>query len=400
MSIVETAQIASRLLRQDMRPQVQHNGVAEGSLREYLETARLSTNVIDYIVSPDGKLNIPSSSLDLYLFPPADIYSQAEETLAPLYQAAMYSLLGGHINEEMHIGLFTDHTYGNHIRHVAEGVDEALLMGGYDDIETRVNGQIAAILHDIPNVLSRSWHHLLGGRFARLIFPKLAEDKKRFKHIRDAMKLHHEPIYEEMYHLDTQSFGAKLQRFQKIHTPESAALLFVDNLDMRRDRLYANAYNPRVFDQHGHSEINAFMNVKGFERDDSGDILISAEFNPWIDPDELETCDPLVTTEAPDGTYNCYASKRVRKNPEDPESPADFHNTLRETWGLYGPSCPQDADRMTLMLAAGFTLFPESERIVMRFTDRTGENEPVTYGFTRDTVNQVMEEIRTTYDLL
>ncbi|PIZ61980.1 hypothetical protein COY16_05600 [Candidatus Roizmanbacteria bacterium CG_4_10_14_0_2_um_filter_39_13] len=399
MSIVETAQIASRLLRQDMRPQVQHNGVEEGSLREYLETVRLSTNIIDYIVSPDGKLNIPSSSLDLYALPPEDIYSQAEETLVPLYQAAMFSLLGGHVDNELHFGLFTNHTYDNHIRHVAEGVDRALILAGHDS-ETRVNGQIAAILHDIPNVLSRSWHHLLGGRFARLIFPKLAEDKKRFKHIRDAMKLHHEPIYEEMYHLNTQSFDAKLQLFQKIHTPESAALLFVDNLDMRRERLYANAYNPRVFDQHGHSEINAFMNVKGFERDDSGDIIISTEFNPWIDPEELDKCDPLAITEAPDNRFHCYASKRVRKNPEDPKSPADFHKALREMWGLYGPTCAQDADRMTLMLAAGFTLFPESEKIVMRFADRTGENEPVVYTFTRETVDQVMGEIRTTYGLL
>jgi len=217
MSIVESAQDASGLLGSDMFLWVQHNGVPEGPLRAYLQAAQLPSSITDAIVSPDGKLNIPSSSLDLYTLSPGDIYSQAEETLTLLYQAVMYSLLHGHVGEKMNIGLFTDHTYGNHIRHVAEGVDKALLMGGYGDDATRVNGQIAAVLHDVPNVLSRSWHHLLGGRFARLIFPKLVRDKKRFKRIKHAMMLHHEAIYTEMYHLDKQPFDEKLVCFQKIH---------------------------------------------------------------------------------------------------------------------------------------------------------------------------------------
>lgn len=65
-----------------------------------------------------------------------------------------------------------------------------------------------------------------------------------------------------------------------------------------------------------------------------------------------------------------------------------MEKVYKELWQLYGPHESYDADRLSLMLAAGFVLFPDAKAFGMTYTHKYDPTQVIHQEFELETADE------------
>jgi len=362
--------------------------------REYLIAAKANDTYIDRFLDERGIWTFKEGqNIDITGLTPQDAFEILQPFESPLLDLSMNSLLEGHKypveGSDEPVGLFNDHTYLNHIQTTWGMVEQFMQMAGVEDMQSYTDAAAAVACHDSFNFLGRSDHNLDAARGVRRMFPNLTGgDKGRMRNIQTAIFLHNEIVYRGTpFNLKDRPFDQKVELMKQIHTPMSAALLLADKAEIRRGRVIPQALRPQIVDAHEHTRGNLYTDFAGLQHV-KGTLKMTLNHNPWVEQNNLLYAE-LLDGKVDDQFDQIYAPQSLK----NPDGQISMEKVYREMWGLYGPHKARDADRLSLMIAAGFVLFPDTEAFQIDYEHKYDAQKVIQREFTLDNADEVLGEI-------
>jgi hypothetical protein len=364
--------------------------------REYLMAAHANGTYIDRFLDERGFWSFKDGqNIDITGLTPQEALKLLQPFESPLLDLSMASLLEGHQytieGAEEPVGLFNDHTYSNHIQATWTMVEKFMQMAGIEDKQTYTDAAAAVACHDSFGFLGRPNHNLDAARGVKRMFPNLTGgNKRRMREIQSAIFLHNETVYRGTpFNLKGVPFHEKVELMRHVHTPMSAALILADKAEIRRERVIPQALRPKIVDAHHHTRGNLYTNFANLSQDNNN-LIMTFNHNPWVESGNPLYKD-LFEKKVDDQFYQIYAPQTLK----NPDGQISIENVYGEMWRLYGPHQQRDADRFSLMIAAGFVLFPGIEAFHIDYVHKFERQRVIQREFRLNNADVVLQELAT-----
>ncbi len=250
------------------------------------------------------------------------------------------------------------------------------------------NAGIAAVGHDLGNLVRRDTHSLISPLMLPLIFPGLPLEATEFNAIRRGIEFHDSLIYLKILKCLGSSDGQKLiDQVAKLFGKEALLLILADKADIGKHRVNPKALNPLAIDAHPHSEYNLLFETTKLGYDSTGSTFEwDIDFNPEVnDTDKFKN----ISVSNPTSSTGCvfYSSKRTQVITDGFPVP-DFRKSVNLFVNKYS-----DKVKMVLLAALALNSNTNSARISLISKGHSFEQGSTTFAVAKDTLKSDLDKI-------
>ncbi|OGK32916.1 hypothetical protein A3F57_03090 [Candidatus Roizmanbacteria bacterium RIFCSPHIGHO2_12_FULL_36_11] len=360
----------SRQLFQAGKPvSVAQNSDSPTPVREFLYNANTPIDLINSAFSLDGRLKTVSSSEQVQ-FNPYDLsvnelFDFLNNRLEPFFDLIDYSL-----------DQSTKHGFNRHgkehVYAVTNLTAELLGKAGYDE-QTIKRGLIAAMSHDIGNIISRENHEVLSALIIAEIFPELTRDTDQWDIVQDAVILHNEPALSPLLAINdvflpdgSVDSRHRIEFLRTAISPEAKALLIADKVQVGRIRITQKDIDHTAISEDLHLLVNLMMETTQVGLSSEKQTFNwSLNFTPGIAEDEQ---DMIRFAKSPSGQSRIFVPDHFhqlhrRFTVGDHQLPIDHSRSISSAFlNLY-------FDKLTLTIQAIFALYPTVDMVTIEIHD-------------------------------
>lgn len=322
--------------------------------REYLLSLGIDESSVDMLFDKEGNWKYKvDEQINPFSFTPRDLEAKLLDNLKPIYDLVSRSL------DSVHELGFAKHD----IPHITDVTDEVRrILDEVDaDQKTKIIGVIAAVIHDLGNILSRKHHSKLSPLIFKLTFPGFIISREDWFRVKDAVVYHDEPvIFEEINSWSVTSSVDKVALFRKTFQKETLALLVSDKTRVNRKRLSDKNQTMKAIDENEHYEVNLLGQTDAIViKRDSAEVKFN--YHPYATGDEAKNY-PGFFKKSKHFGYRASVSKDAKELHKF-GTPIDNFSTWRHKyWKIY-------SERTVLVVYALFALFPHIERVKIQMID-------------------------------
>lgn len=388
----EQLRAAQALLPDGQPVLVNHNPGKQESVAalEFFTSAGCPAQFIDYILHVEPGEN--QGNLKDFFPSKQNIYKQDPNRLNKTLRRRLvkvYSLANGSLD---HI---YDHGFNRHdSRHIDIVTKRVLELLGSANAskDTLRRAVIAAMGHDLGNILSRKLHSLVSPILLKNVLQQIQSDPKQWRTIRRAIQLHNEPVASWLI----ASWGeiTEQERIANMRTtfgPEALALILADKTDVGRHRISLKATNREAVDADQHLEVNLLGETAALRLSEDGsnlDWLVS--FTPGMSHDEVDELPSFVRQSKRRQSPTATVSERTHKLHSEHQIP-HFFTWYSLFWQLY-------YERIVLAVRSAFALYSNLQTFTIRATDADSDGSTqLQFVFNRETLTNQFAHLEMLY---
>jgi hypothetical protein len=322
--------------------------------REFLLELGVSEQLVKTLFDENGEWKYRiEKKINPFTFQPLELQEELVKNLKPIYDVVNYSL-----DSIYEFGFAKHDIY--HINDVTDQVRKLLDLAGAD-YKTKIIGVTAAVIHDLGNILSRSYHSRLSPMLFKLTFPNFDVDVKSWFRIKKAVVYHDEPVIFEKI----DSWGEidplkKIEYFRRKFGPEVLALLISDKTRVNRKRLSEKNQTMKAIDEVEHYELNLLGDTEEI-RVSKNYALVKFRYNPYATEEEAKMF-PGFFKKSKHFGFRAGVSKEAIELHKITTPIDNFSIWRHKFWKIY-------SEKTFLAIYSLFALFPFIRRVRIQMTD-------------------------------